>query len=606
MQRSKADRTRSANKRVDPRVLPRTVQRLIAAGLLRGVPSDLLYRIGIAEYAIPYPVDAPRQLEFEAGYLGEHLLSKFDDGKPSPEKRARTWDRFYTAEEQCKRANERLAHPLTLSYSTGVSVWSVIETARRKIGWLLGDYRESECAAARCFTSGASLLRPRRKGDSAYKYSGIPETTVGILSPACQMIFEGQMTPWQNAIAHHRSYRVFDGNKVQCVPKNWKTDRTIAIEPSLNMYFQKGIGVVLRRRLKRVGIDLDDQTINQRHALLGSVNDDRATLDLSMASDTISHELVCQLLPPDWLLALEQCRSPVGVLPSGKKIVYRKFSSMGNGYTFELESLIFWALSSAVTELFGGDASLVSVYGDDLVVDKYVAPPLCDVLSYCGFTINDSKSFVEGPFRESCGKHYRLGKDVTPFYVKRPVDRLSELFLLHNKLYRWAVRISDRMTDVDKETVVDILREIRSYAPTAWRRPRIPDGTGDGAFIGTFDECLPSRPVGSLRSRKGQLKFPGWEGWSVDVLVQQGTTVVPGEEGLVVNGARKSRLIAMETGFDWGYLCARLSSPSPSGWEDRLFPEEGGGLTLSPRYRVITTLVPHFNSLLDALHSREA
>jgi hypothetical protein len=433
----------------------------------------------------------------------------------------------------------------------------------------------------------------KRQGHSAYKYSGQPETTVSNLKSLQDII---SFDAWRDAIRHWDSFLVFDGNKVQCVPKNWKTDRTIAIEPTMNMYVQKGIGNVLRRRLKRVAVDLDDQTTNQRHALEGSILNDRATLDLSMASDTVSTEIVYQLLPPDWLSALEQCRSPMGVLPSGKKIVYRKFSSMGNGYTFELESLIFWALAWAVTFLHDGDMSLLGVYGDDLVIDSNVADQLKDVLSYAGFTINDSKSFVKGPFRESCGKHYFNGIDVTPFYIKKPVDSLAELFKLHNRLYRWATRMGTSLSQSDKDVLSDALASIRQYAPASWRRPRIPDGMGDGAFIGTFDECQPSRLASVYRTRKGRYPYAGWEGWLVDVLVQSGDPVSFDLGSLVSSRTGKPVPGEMKTDLDRGYLAYRIAQPSPSGWEQLLFPQEGGGLTLSPRYRVVTILVTHYDS----------
>jgi hypothetical protein len=365
------------------------------------------------------------------------------------------------------------------------------------------------------------------------------------------------------------------------------------------MYVQKGLGTAIRRRLRKVGIDLDDQTLNQNHAREGSISGDRATIDLSMASDTISYEIVRLLLPPDWLLALEQCRSPVGVLPSGDKVVYRKFSSMGNGYTFELESLIFWALTWAVTFLHDGDMSLIGVYGDDLIVDTNVVQPLTDVLSYCGFTTNVSKTHIDGPFRESCGKHYFNGIDVTPFFVKKPVDNLSELFKFHNRLYRWRNRVAKMMLPLQLEQLDEIVRSIRAYAPASWQRPRIPDGIGDGAFIGTFDECQPSKLAAEFRTRKGRMPYAGWEGWRVSVLQELAEQVVPAEHGLVSRRTKKFVRKGMKAGLDLGYLTYKLAQTIPSGWEQTLFPVEGGGLSLSPRYRIIEILVTHYSGFQD-------
>jgi hypothetical protein len=65
------------------------------------------------------------------------------------------------------------------------------------------------------------------------------------------------------------------------------------------------------------------------------------------------------------------------------------------------------------------------------------------------------------------------------------------LFLLHNNLRRWQWRVADLLTR-DQFTAIDkIRRELRNLAPAKWRRPRLPDGFGDGAFIGSFAECAP-------------------------------------------------------------------------------------------------------------------
>lgn len=595
MPQQSAKRKRTANVAINPSVLPDTISRLERAGIVLGLPQLLRGRIGLGSVEIEEfdPSIYTEPLRFACEYLGQNLLSKYDDGKPSPEKEAETWKRFHAAEVSCSYANERLARPLRLSQTTGVSVWSVIETAARKIEWLLGAYNARECEGYRSFTSGASLLLAKRQGSAPYKYSGQPETTVSNLQDAITSIFSLDSV-WGRSISQHDSFRLFDGNRVQCVPKNYKTDRTIAIEPSMNMYVQKGLGTAIRKRLKRVGIDLDDQTINQDHAREGSVMGDRATIDLSMASDTISREIVRLLLPSDWLLALEQCRSPVGVLPSGDKVVYRKFSSMGNGYTFELESLIFWALAWAVTFLHDGDMSLIGVYGDDLIIDTNVVQPFLDVLSYCGFTTNVSKTHVDGPFRESCGKHYYNGIDVTPFFVKKSVNSLSELFKFHNRLYRWRNRVAKMMLPVQLEQLDEIIRSIRDYAPSSWRRPRIPDGIGDGAFIGTFDECLPSQLVADITDRKGRKPYCQWEGWRVNVLQELAEKVTPCEEGLVVHRTKKLARVAMKNNLDMGYLTYKLAQTIPFGWEQTLFPQEGGGLALSPRYRIVQILVTHY------------
>lgn len=455
--------------------------------------------------------------EFAVRYLAGNILTKFDDGSPSPDKERSTWKRFQEAEDKCLAVNGKFESK-HLWYSTSPrGVWSLIESATRKIAAILGPYSQLEALDRGGFGPGATTRLPRRRSHPVYKYSGKPDTTFANAARAMDCI--SSIPLWEQGISDERGteLNLVRGNRITTVPKNYKTDRTIAIEPDLNMFVQKGIGAVMRRRLKAAGIDLDDQSRNQRLALVGSLTGNLATIDLSMASDCVAYRLVEALLPSDWFSALEQCRSPEGVLPSGEWITYQKFSSMGNGYTFELETLIFFGLCLAVREAYGVEDTRVGVYGDDLVIPTPMAAPLIDLLSEVGFATNVEKSFVDGPFRESCGKHYFQGHDVTPFFVRRPVSQLSDLFLLHNNLKRWCARVGALSLSGESLTarLQGLAEFLRAYAPMNWRKPRIPDGIGDGAFIGTFDECTPT--YRSNFPRKGR----GWEGFMIPVLVEQ-------------------------------------------------------------------------------------
>jgi hypothetical protein len=332
--------------------------------------------------------------------------------------------------------------------------------------------------------------------DAAHKYSGSPHATIGNAVLANTVL---QWSPlWKRELPELSEeegvgyVKIVPGNRVVTVPKNYKTDRTIAIEPDMNVYVQQGIGKMMRDRLARAGIDLSDQTRNQRAALIGSFAGTLATIDLSMASDTVSRSLVELLLPTDWLEALGQCRSPFGVLPSGEKIFYQKFSSMGNSYTFELETVIFYSLALAVCHLMKEEVTRVVVYGDDIIVPSAAAERLMGLLQYVGLTPNAKKSYYTGPFRESCGKHYYLGHDVTPFYVKKAPSTLLDLFKIHNQLFRFI----NRMRWLNDEQVMQLRRVLswlRAYAPAKYRRPSLLDGCGDGAFVGYFDEVTPQR-----------------------------------------------------------------------------------------------------------------
>lgn len=239
-----------------------------------------------------------------------------------------------------------------------------------------------------------------------------------------------------------------DANRIAFVPKNALTERSIAIEPSMNLYLQLGVDGFIRRRLKRWGVDLDDQSKNQALALKGSRdwsdNDPHVTLDLSAASDTVSLAVCETLLPPAWFSYLCLIRSPNGEL-DGETISYEKISSMGNGYTFALESAIFTALVYGVTRAVRGsfDRADFAVYGDDIVVRRSLAPLLIKMLNKSGFAINAEKSFLEGPFRESCGADYFSGEPVRPVFLSELPSTVCGVWGDLNRLTRllWLVNL---------------------------------------------------------------------------------------------------------------------------------------------------------------------
>lgn len=243
-----------------------------------------------------------------------------------------------------------------------------------------------------------------------------------------------QDTFWSNVL------NVVKGNRITFVPKSSEIDRTIAIEPTLNLYLQLGVDGFIRRRLKRWSIDLDNQWRNRELARQGSMTSgpsSAVTLDLSMASDTISRRLCMELLPPEWYDYLMALRSPSGLLDE-RLFKYEKISSMGNGFTFALESLIFASIIYGVgrEKLGEFDFSACAVYGDDLIVPKYLAEDVIVHLKKAGFALNIDKSFVQGPVRESCGADWLEGRPVRPINLTKTPTNLKELFTDINRLKR--------------------------------------------------------------------------------------------------------------------------------------------------------------------------
>jgi hypothetical protein len=219
-------------------------------------------------------------------------------------------------------------------------------------------------------------------------------------------------------------------NKVAFVPKTAKTHRAIAVEPLLNGFLQKGADVWLREKLRSIGIDLRDQSLNQELARKGSLSDSEdgdqyVTIDLKSASDSISIGLVRHLLPIEWFEFLNSLRSDQYEL-DGKLHTYHKFCSMGNGFCFPLETLLFSACCVAAG--CGSPGIDFSVYGDDIVVKQRHSARVLSLLKVMGFKPNQKKTFLNGPFRESCGADWYKGKDVRPYTLDYELDSLQNIF----------------------------------------------------------------------------------------------------------------------------------------------------------------------------------
>lgn len=269
-----------------------------------------------------------------------------------------------------------------------------------------------------------------------YKIGGNQTVTPQAKSLACKVILT-YFPSWAEVLKG-TSVTTVNGNRITHVTKDIKKCRQIAIEPSLNVFLQQGIGRFLGQHMKSVGFaDIyDGQGVNRRLAGISS----NATIDLSSASDTISSELVKLLLPWDWWAVLNTVRSH-SYEYRGNEGLYHGFSSQGNAFTFPLETLIFKAI------LMGGlnlSSREVTVYGDDIIVPVDRAHEACLLLEKYGFIPNREKSFfgqhatAYADFRESCGADYYQGVDVTPVYYRDECHCYSDVASLFNRLFeKW-------------------------------------------------------------------------------------------------------------------------------------------------------------------------
>lgn len=355
----------------------------------------------------------------------------------------RAWEKFIASELSCKEVNEQ--------FRASSRVLSEDEITRMSgfISFVLGDaptYEELRSELA--FGPGAALgihgqatSSFRKLLAEKWSVSSASVDFARVFAHEHPQILEVLTDPQDYLVSEAAFYNAFshqvdivDHNTVQFVPKTTLTRRSIAIEPLLNNWMQTSIDVAMRRRLKSFGNDLTDQTRNQQMAWEGSFDqeDGFCTIDLSSASDSISIELVRKLLPPDWFYLLDRLRSK-NFKYKGVIHRYEKFCSMGNGFCFPLQTLLFLAACSASNA--GQVRKDFRVYGDDIIVRKQVFPAVTDLLGRCGFKLNKKKTFSSGLFRESCGGDYWQGVDVRPAEL-RSLESLPEIFTFHNLLRR--------------------------------------------------------------------------------------------------------------------------------------------------------------------------
>lgn len=249
--------------------------------------------------------------------------------------------------------------------------------------------------------------------------------------------------------------------KVITVPKTLKTPRIIAMEPVAMQYAQQSILSLLNEAFRRDdflrdAISSDDQTPNQRMAREGSLTGDLATLDLSEASDRVSNRLAEDLfrLWPHLREAVAASRSLKADVRGHGVIPLSKFASMGSALCFPIESMVFMtvvligierASSEPLTrKAIKGLRGKVRVYGDDIICPVEYVPFVVSALQDYGFVVNTNKSFWNGKFRESCGKDYYAGLDVSVVRVRdefptstKDASEVVSLVSLRNQLY-WA------------------------------------------------------------------------------------------------------------------------------------------------------------------------
>lgn len=443
------------------------------------------------------PMDYNDPSSFRSDYVATEFLSKASFLPLDVSKRVEAQRKFDEFESRCAVTNRRFKSLETNPHYNGL-VASTLSSVGVKIQKILGDYSVEEHLDCCDWGPGVSTLLKGAHVSAANKFqfeTGITYDTYSLFCPVLSMAYPAWM---YNLHSKNGGVTFQKGNSICFVPKNAKTDRVIAIEPGLNLWLQKGLGVMIKRRLKRFGIDLNTQENNQRLAKLASHDGNLATIDFSSASDSISTEVVRSLLPFDWFRVLDNVRSRMRLNPDGSTQMWNKFSSMGNGFTFELESLIFYAVACCSSN--SDDIKDISVFGDDVILPVSAMGTFSTVVEFLGFLVNRKKSFSSSAFRESCGSHYFAGEDVKPLYLKEKIKNVQAVYKLANSIRLYAHRRNHYFgCDAKFRRSVEYL--VRRAPPALRLMVPVADSTesfhrnrlfGDCGFISNWDEAAPT------------------------------------------------------------------------------------------------------------------
>lgn len=259
--------------------------------------------------------------------------------------------------------------------------------------------------------------------------------------------------------------------RVVAVPKTLSSPRIIALEPVCMQYVQQGLlgafeQAFERHDIPRKLVGWTSQVPNQRLARLSSRMGTEATLDLSEASDRVSNQHVRDLLRnhPHLFRAVDSCRSRKADVPGHGVIRLAKFASMGSALCFPMEAMVFCTIIFTAIEeelkrpLTRKDIKILSdqvrVYGDDIIVPVRYVHRVVELLEDFGLRVNLGKSFWTGKFRESCGKEYYDGYDVSIVKVRSEfpatradVSEIVSTVSTRNQLYKAGLWRSARYLD---------------------------------------------------------------------------------------------------------------------------------------------------------------
>lgn len=319
--------------------------------------------------------------------------------------------------------------------------------------------------------------------------------------------------------------------KVILVPKTLKTPRIIAVEPTCMQYAQQAlmerlVGDLETDKTVAGMIGFTDQVPNQHMACVGSRGGGLATIDLSEASDRVSNQHVRQMLRhfPHLMGAVDACRSRKADVPGHGVIRLAKFASMGSALCFPFEAMVFLTVVMMGLQRkhkrqftrrdIRSFAGSVRIYGDDIIIPEDCMQAVILSLEEFSLRVNQDKSFGTGKFRESCGREYYDGRDVS-------ITRVRSVFPTSRR-------------DVT-EVIASVSLRNRLYEAGLWASARWMDSWIDALLGGRYPYVSPTSPV------LGRVSFLGYDSQRMSPRTQS-----PQVKGFVVHSKPRPSKVSGE------------------------------------------------------------
>jgi hypothetical protein len=386
---------------------------------------------------------------------------------------------------------------------------NILFTARGFVDRILGDFDKFEVMKRATFGKKSSVGIPKRKACEAQRYEGP-------ITGSCDQIewFERLYSLWNKPAylyaklrAENREvplYSQIDALEAILVNKTWKSKRMIMPNTTIGTLYSGGLGKVIEDALRAYGYDI--KTLQDTHgelARFGSITGSLVTADQSLASDNITSWLIDRICPREWASALNFGRIRK-INFYGQVVETNTFSTMGIGFTFPLQTLVFLCLLLAIREQCDLDEThVVSVFGDDMIYDVKMHDLVVDTFTKLGLVINVDKTFSEGWFRESCGRDFYRGVDVRPWHLSESMGSDVPIRRFEAYLYKAINGLRRRWTDLEVPCTLAVLLtqlvELREGKPPLMVPSDYPDTSGVKLHLNLWEEWeLLRRPQRSV------------------------------------------------------------------------------------------------------------